>query len=92
MTENLKAMGASIEAQSVKCKAQRQENIIIRPVKGLKGAKVKSFGDHRTAMSMIIAGLAAEAETVVDDVSCIDKSFPGFVRQLKKLKFAQVFI
>ncbi len=50
----------------------------------LKKAKVDSFGDHRIAMSFIIAGLRCGME--VDDVECIKTSFPNFFKILKKLK------
>lgn len=42
----------------------------------LKSASVESFGDHRIAMSFIIAGLRCGME--VDDVACIQTSFPNF--------------
>lgn len=81
MCENLTRMGAKITvAGDAKC-----ENIIIEGKKALQGTKVKSFSDHRTAMSMAIAGLAAEGSTSIDDLSCIDKSFPGFLILLKSL-------
>jgi len=80
MTENLRKMGADI-----RIKRMHGENIVINGVKQLKGAMVKSFGDHRTAMSMVIAGLAACGKTRIDDISCASKSFPGFIRILKGL-------
>ncbi|MCX5710499.1 MAG: 3-phosphoshikimate 1-carboxyvinyltransferase, partial [Candidatus Omnitrophica bacterium] len=82
MTENLKKMGADIRVNKVK----NGESIIINGVKSLKGSRVKSFGDHRTAMSMIVAGLAAKGSTRIDDVSCISKSFPDFIRVIKSLR------
>jgi len=51
----------------------------------LKGANIQSYGDHRIAMSMAIAGLVADGETVIDDVDCIETSFPGFKKLLKEL-------
>jgi 3-phosphoshikimate 1-carboxyvinyltransferase len=81
MSENLKKMGANISLSKVNA----VERIIIKGVKHLEGTKVRSFGDHRTAMSMVAAGLAAEGETTIDDISCINKSFPGFISALKKL-------
>jgi 3-phosphoshikimate 1-carboxyvinyltransferase len=81
MTENLKKMGADIDIRVT----AGGENIVIRGGNGLDGASVKSFGDHRTAMSLVVAGLSARGRTRIDDVSCIDKSFPGFLRLLKKI-------
>ena len=78
MVGNLKKMGADI-----RLRIAGSENIIISGRKGLKGASVRSFGDHRTAMSMVIAGLAAAGSTRIDDVECVRKSFPGFLSTLR---------
>lgn len=43
------------------------------------GATVATHMDHRIAMSALVLGLATDAPVVVDDVSFIDTSFPGFV-------------
>lgn len=42
----------------------------------LKRACVNSYGDHRIAMSFLIAGLRCGME--VEDVECINTSFPNF--------------
>lgn len=78
MFSNLKKMGADIRV----VKSGKGENIVVRGIGQLKGASVRSFGDHRTAMSMIVAGLAAIGQTKIDDISCINKSFPGFIKVL----------
>lgn len=51
----------------------------------LKGTLCNSKGDHRIAMSMAIAGLVAEGETVIEDTECISTSFPKFEEILKSL-------
>jgi UDP-N-acetylglucosamine enolpyruvyl transferase len=66
-------------------KTAESEKIIIRGLGELKGARVRSFGDHRTAMSMVVAGLKARGKTRIDDVTCINKSFPDFLSILKTL-------
>ncbi|MCM8801479.1 MAG: 3-phosphoshikimate 1-carboxyvinyltransferase [Candidatus Omnitrophica bacterium] len=81
MVENLKKMGAIIKVR----KTKESEDIIIEGIKQLTGARVKSFGDHRTAMSMVIAGLVAQKNTLIDDISCINKSFPNFLEILTPL-------
>jgi len=78
---NLKRMGADIKVQGNKAK----EIIVIRGLRGLKGCSLKSFGDHRTAMSIVVAALAASGKSLLDDVSCINKSFPEFLPILKGL-------
>ena len=49
----------------------------------LKKAAVASNGDHRIAMSFIIAGLKCGME--VSDLECINTSFPNFFEILEKI-------
>ncbi len=48
----------------------------------LRRAVVSSRGDHRMAMSLAVAGLFSEGETRIQDVACVETSFPGFARLL----------
>jgi 3-phosphoshikimate 1-carboxyvinyltransferase len=78
MRSNLERMGGRVEIKG--------GDIVIDGVEGLKGARLESFGDHRTAMSMAIAALAAKGASVIGGVECVSKSFPGFFRALDGLK------
>ncbi len=49
----------------------------------LKSTKIDSYGDHRIAMSFIIAGLKCGME--VRDLECINTSFPNFFELLRKI-------
>jgi len=49
----------------------------------LQKAEVDSDGDHRIAMSFIIAGL--RSGMVVSDLECINTSFPNFFNLLEKI-------
>lgn len=80
---NLNRMGSDVEVFSV----GRSEHIVIQGVRYLQGCQVRAFGDHRTAMSMVVAGLVAAGRTAIDDVTCINKSFPNFITILKELTF-----
>ncbi|NCF73181.1 MAG: 3-phosphoshikimate 1-carboxyvinyltransferase [Gammaproteobacteria bacterium] len=42
------------------------------------GGTVNSYGDHRVAMSLALAGTIASDEVIVEDVESVDTSFPGF--------------
>ncbi len=48
----------------------------------LHGGNVHSHNDHRIAMSIIVASLFIDGEVVLDDLKCIDKSFPSFLAHL----------
>ena len=51
----------------------------------LKGAQCQSYGDHRVAMSLAVAGLVADSPTIIEDAACIDTSFPSFKDNLLEL-------
>jgi 3-phosphoshikimate 1-carboxyvinyltransferase len=78
ISSELKKLGAHVK--------ELKEGLIIEGPTALKGTTVKSYGDHRIAMAMAIAGLVAEGETVIEDTACIETSFPGFEGLLQKIK------
>ena len=49
----------------------------------LKSATINSYGDHRIAMSFAIAGL--KADMYIEDIECINTSFPNFIELLSKI-------
>lgn len=51
----------------------------------LHGGDVLSHNDHRIAMSLIIASLFIEERISLNEVKCIDKSFPQFIGLIEKL-------
>jgi 3-phosphoshikimate 1-carboxyvinyltransferase len=67
-------LGARIEA--------RPDGFVVEGPVELEGAEVDSQGDHRLAMTLIIAGLMARGETRVCGAECIPDSFPGFIEAL----------
>jgi len=69
ITLELKKMGADI--------VEAEDSLIINPAK-LQGAKVKSHGCHRMAMSLAIAAMGADGITEIDGVQWAAKSFPNF--------------
>jgi 3-phosphoshikimate 1-carboxyvinyltransferase len=64
---------------------ERADGLVIHGGARLEGARVDSHGDHRIAMALVIAGLAAAGETVVEDTACIGTSFPEFVSTVNRL-------
>ncbi|NQT32127.1 MAG: 3-phosphoshikimate 1-carboxyvinyltransferase [Candidatus Omnitrophica bacterium] len=78
LTENLSRMGISIEEKD-------DELIVNGNANKFKAAELDSFGDHRIAMSMAIAGLLTPEECSVQNVDCVETSYPGFMEDLKEL-------
>ncbi|UTG91947.1 3-phosphoshikimate 1-carboxyvinyltransferase [Geobacter sulfurreducens] len=77
MAANLRAAGATI--------TETADGMIIEGTGRLNGVTVESFGDHRIAMSMLVAGLAASGAITVSDTECIATSFPTFTALLDKV-------
>ncbi len=77
VVENLKAMGADVEAT--------EDGIIIHGGNKLHGADINCHNDHRLAMSFAIASLAAEGTTRIIDERCIGISYPSFFKDLQAL-------
>jgi 3-phosphoshikimate 1-carboxyvinyltransferase len=48
------------------------------------GAEIETYNDHRIAMSFAILGLKTPG-IKIKDKNCVNKSFPGFWEELKKL-------
>lgn len=83
VTENLTAMGADVTPQD--------DGMIIRGGHPLHAADVDSHKDHRIAMSLAVAALAAEKSpagtecTRIKDADCVLISYPGFYEDLRSL-------
>ena len=52
---------------------------------GLKGATVHSRHDHRIAMACAVAALKADGPVTIEEAEAINKSYPDFYEDLKKL-------
>jgi len=83
-TDRIAAMAANLSKAGVKI-LETEDGMEITGTDTLLGCEVDSFGDHRIAMSMLIAGLVARGQTTVTDTDCIATSFPTFLELLEKV-------
>lgn len=83
-TDRIKALSINLTKLGAKVE-EVPDGLIIQGGSPLRGNEVDSFGDHRLAMAMVMAGLSAQGETTVQDANCINTSFPGFMDTLKKV-------
>lgn len=74
---NLRAMGGQVQ--------EYDDGMTIFGATPLHGAQLPSFGDHRIAMSFIIAGLGAKGHTSLSPCANINTSYPGFEAQMRSL-------
>lgn len=52
----------------------------------LKGGEYTSSHDHRMAMALTVASWCADTPIIIDDTTCVAKSFPAFLDTYAKLK------
>ena len=52
----------------------------------LKGGEYTSSHDHRMAMALTVASWCADSPIIIDDTTCVAKSFPAFLDTYAKLK------
>jgi 3-phosphoshikimate 1-carboxyvinyltransferase len=82
MTRELTKLGVPVTEQP--------EGLTIVGIDGSTGPRFRSgtyhsYGDHRIAMSLAVAGLVADGPVSVDETACIDTSFPLFQSKLLEL-------
>jgi 3-phosphoshikimate 1-carboxyvinyltransferase len=88
--DGLSRMGASIssgyQGTPVSNDSDQRDGMIIEGVEALKAGNCLSHGDHRIAMTMGIAGLLAEGQTLVYNAEASDISYPGFWEEARHLE------
>lgn len=73
---NLQALGAVAESDG--------RSLKVAPPRAPRGAPIRTFGDHRIAMSFALAGLCIPG-IELDDASVVNKSYPQFWRDYDSL-------
>ena len=64
---------------------ETDDGMIIKGTRGLLGAEVESYHDHRIAMALGIAALSSSSPVTIKDAECIDISFPNFYDMIRNL-------
>ena len=75
-TDRISAMNAELTKMGAKIE-EFDDGMVIYPSK-LTGAKVSGRGDHRIVMSLALAGMAADGETVVDTAEAAAVTYSTF--------------
>ena len=78
-SDRIATMAAELRKMAVSIQ-ETPDGLVIEGTAGraLRGASCTSYGDHRVAMSLAIAGLVADAPVQIENTECIETSFPGF--------------
>jgi len=77
ITTALSGVGACVEPVD--------DGLVIHGPARLHGGRADAAGDHRIAMTLAVAGMAAEGTTVIDGWEAVATSYPGFERDLEQL-------
>jgi 3-phosphoshikimate 1-carboxyvinyltransferase len=77
LAQELHKMNARIE--------EREDGFVITGPTPLRGARVSAHNDHRLAMSLAVAGLIAEGETIIEGWESVADSFPNFAELLAQV-------
>lgn len=75
-TQELRKMGGKIE--------ESPDGLCIQQ-SSLNGASLFSHHDHRMAMALSVAAMGASGLTEISPVSCVEKTFPTFLSDMKRL-------
>jgi 3-phosphoshikimate 1-carboxyvinyltransferase len=75
-SDRIAAMAAGLRALGIRVE-ESEDGALVHGGR-LSGGEVQSFGDHRIAMSLAVAGTVADGPVLVRDVAAVETSFPGF--------------
>jgi len=78
VVDELKKLGANIEAT--------EDGMIIEGPTPLRGASLKTYGDHRIGMMGAVAALITDGAVILDDAECIAVSYPPFFEHIEEVK------
>ena len=84
-TDRLAATARELNRLGAGVKEKEDGLEITGPVSLTGDVTLKSYHDHRIAMAMAVAGLAADREITIDNSKVISVSFPGFLDLLAEL-------
>ncbi len=83
-SDRIAAMASELGKMGVELEVHPDGLSIHGPVR-LRGAVLDSHNDHRIAMALSVAALAAEGSTTLHGTSAVEISFPGFYEHLRRL-------
>jgi len=84
LKESNRLAALATELSKTGVKADETEDGLMIEGDAPHGAEIETYNDHRIAMSFAILGLAIPGIKIQDE-GCVDKSFPGFWEELKRL-------
>lgn len=82
-SDRIKAMAKLLREFSIEVK-ELKDGLVIKGGT-ITGGEVDSFGDHRIAMTALVASVCSKSDILVHDTKNIDTSFPTFVETMNHI-------
>ncbi len=76
LSNELKKLGADVYTT--------EDSIEITPPETIQPASIRTYDDHRMAMSFALAGLKVEG-IAIEDPTCVNKTFPDYFARFEKM-------
>jgi len=83
-SDRLKALAVTLTTLGARV-TELPDGLIIEGGHELRGGRVSSFGDHRIAMALTVAGLAGTGVIVLEEGASVAISFPSFYSLVRDL-------
>jgi 3-phosphoshikimate 1-carboxyvinyltransferase len=78
VADGLRAFGGPLETKA--------DGFVVAGGARLQGSRADAAGDHRVAMAMAVAALAADGDSAVEGWESVNTSYPGFEADLAVLR------
>ncbi|MDH7479855.1 MAG: 3-phosphoshikimate 1-carboxyvinyltransferase, partial [Syntrophomonadaceae bacterium] len=82
-TDRIKAVCTNLAMLGVDI-TETEDGFVVRGGRGISGGSVESFGDHRIAMAMGVAGLVSHGELKLRGAEAVAVSYPEFWSDLAR--------
>jgi len=84
-SDRISTMAKALAALGVKVEETPDGMVVHGKSKIRGGVQIDSYGDHRIAMASAMLSLFANSAVEINNVACINTSYPGFQRHLMEL-------
>jgi 3-phosphoshikimate 1-carboxyvinyltransferase len=83
-SDRIRAMARGLRAMGARC-TERPDGLVVRGPAKLRGARIRTEGDHRILMSFAVAALRARGPVHLDEHESFAVSYPGFLDDFRAL-------
>lgn len=83
-SDRLAAIHRMLDAFGIRC-TETADGLLVPGGQYLSGGETSGFGDHRMVMAAAIASVLAAAPVTIDGAEAVEKSYPQFFDDFKKL-------